>query len=172
MKKNFLLTFLILIFFVIFLIFYKGLQKSNTYEPKIGSNNSIPFLEFKIFNSENTIATQEIFKDDKFYLINIWASWCVPCREEHDFLINLNNETNLEIIGINYKDTIKNAQSFLNELGSPYNIVLSDRDGLISIEFGAYGVPENFLIYNKKIIKKIIGPINKNSLNEIKKIIK
>ena len=65
----------------------------------------------------------------------------------------------------------KKAKTFLEELGSPYEIILSDKDGTIAIEWGAYGVPETFLVFERKIIKKIIGPLSQNSLSEIKKII-
>ena len=104
--------------------------------------------------------------------MNIWASWCVPCRAEHPFLLELDNQKNIEIIGINYKDKIENAKKFLKEFKSPYEIIVSDKDGLISIEWGAYGVPETFLIQNGKILKKYVGPLNKNSVSEIKRLIK
>ena len=96
----------------------------------------------------------------------------MPCREEHQFLMVLNQEKNLEIIGLNYKDNSSNAKNFLNELKNPYSNIILDKDGLIAIEWGAYGVPESFLIYNKKIIKKVVGPLNENLVNEIKKLIR
>ena len=108
--------------------------------------------------------------ENKFYLVNIWASWCVPCKDEHAFLMNLSKQKNIKIIGINYKDKNKNAINFLKELSSPYQTVLLDLDGTLAIEWGAYGVPETFLIYNKKIIKKFIGPLNQDSLFELKKL--
>ena len=74
-------------------------------------------------------------------------------------------------IGLNYKDNSENAKIFLEEMGNPYNIILLDNEGTISIEWGAYGVPETFLIYNKKVIKKIIGPIDEKILLEIKDLI-
>ena len=67
--------------------------------------------------------------------MNIWASWCVPCKEEHPYLLNLSNLNNIEIVGLNYKDNDKNAKKFLQELKSPYDIILSDKDGLIAIEW-------------------------------------
>jgi len=119
-----------------------------------------------------TINSKDIFLNDKFYLLNIWASWCVPCREEHKFLMNLHKEKLIDIIGLNYKDNHLKAKKFLDDLKSPYKIILKDLDGTIAIEWGAYGVPETFLIYDKKIVKKIIGPLNENSILEIKEIIK
>ena len=86
-------------------------------------------------------------------------------------MINLSKKKDLKIIGLNYKDNIENAKFFLNELNSPYELIISDLDGTIAIEWGAYGVPESFLVYNKKIIKKIIGPITDQSFLEIKKLI-
>ena len=133
-------------------------------------NDLFSINKAKIFENSNFVS-EKIFQKDKFYLLNIWASWCVPCREEHSFLTNLNKEEKIEIIGLNYKDDKKNAKFFLKELGNPYNIVLSDEDGTVAIEWGAYGVPETYLIYDNKIIKKIIGPINENSIVEIKMLI-
>ena len=114
----------------------------------------------------------KIFKDDVYYLLNIWASWCVPCRDEHKFLMDFSKSEKIEIIGINYKDKIKNARNFLNELGNPYEIIISDLDGTLSIEWGAYGVPESYLIYNQKILKKVVGPISLNNFFEIKDLVK
>ena len=108
-----------------------------------------------------------IFELDKVYLLNIWSSWCVPCRQEHPLLMNLNLENKLNIIGMNYKDNLNNAENFLKELGNPYKEIFIDLDGTIAIEWGAYGVPESFLIYNNKIIKKYIGPLNQQLVDEI-----
>ena len=164
--------FLIFVFLIIFFVFYKGLKNSNIYTPNVKAQIDIP--EFQAINFENnkTINSNDIFFDDKFYLLNIWASWCVPCREEHRFLVNLKKEKLIDIIGLNYKDNHLNAKKFLDELKSPYKIILKDPDGTIAIDWGAYGVPETFLIYDKKIVKKIIGPIDENSILEIKEIIK
>ena len=172
MKTKILPIFLIIFFLIIFVVFYKGLTNSNTYKPEMMIEKKIPLFKAKLFNSTNTIDSKEIFKTNKYYLINIWASWCVPCRDEHFFLMDLSESNNLDIIGINYKDKIENSKKFLNEFKSPYRIIISDFDGTLSIELGAYGVPESFLIYDKKIIKKIIGPIDEDLLLQIKKLIK
>ena len=162
---------LLIFFLIIFFIFFKSLQNSNIYVPKININKDIPNFDVKKAGKNNIINSDEIFKNDKFYLMNIWSSWCMPCRNEHPFLMNLSKNKNIEIIGLNYKDKSENAKIFLEEMGDPYNIILLDDEGMISIEWGAYGVPETFLIYNKKVIKKIIGPIDEKVLLEIKELI-
>ncbi len=172
MKNKIFPIFLSLLFLFIFFIFYKGLQNSNIYVPKSNLEKDIPFFKAKIFNSNDEIDSNEIFKNNKLYLLNIWASWCVPCRDEHVFLDELSKEESLNLVGINYKDDFERASFFLKELGNPYDIILLDVDGIIAIEWGAYGVPESYLIKNKMIIKKIIGPLNVNLVNEIKKKIK
>ena len=172
MKIKILPLVLVISFLIIFLIFYKGLNNSNIYTPETNLKKDVPNFKTKIFKSEKLIGSDEIFENDKFYLVNIWASWCVPCREEHPFLIKLSKEKNLEIIGLNYKDNIFKAKNFLNELKNPYSRIISDLDGLIAIEWGAYGVPESFLIYDKRIIKKVVGPIDINLVDEIRKLIK
>ena len=154
-----------------FLIFYKSLNKSNLYEPKSKIEN-IPEFRTKIFFENKELTSKQIFSQNKFYLLNIWASWCVPCREEHPLLLNLSKNDKLIIIGLNYKDNLVNADKFINELANPYKKILIDKDGTIAIDWGAFGVPESFLIYQNKIIKKFIGPLNTKSVEEIKNIIK
>ena len=105
----------------------------------------------------------------KFTILNIWASWCAPCRSEHKHLITLSSNNNSKIVGLNYKDKIENAKSFISELGNPYDHILLDKKGFISIDIGAYGVPETYIIENtnNKIIKKYLGPIDEFILEEI-----
>tara|TARA_Y100000591_G_scaffold319816_1_gene332338 strand:+ start:47 stop:565 length:519 start_codon:yes stop_codon:yes gene_type:complete len=171
--KNKIYPLILTSFFVfVFIIFYKGLKNSNLYTPSVEIKNDIPqfsaesLFEKKIFDSEN------IFDKKKFYLLNIWASWCVPCRDEHPYLKKLKKNKKIEIIGLNYKDDFKNAIKFIDELGNPYSIILLDKDGTKSIEWGAFGVPETFLIYDNQIIKKFIGPLNIKSIKEIERVLK
>jgi len=172
MKDKIFLIILIFIFSTVFFIFYKGLQNSNIYTPKVEYKKNIPIFDAQIFGKKNRINSNQIFNRDKFYLLNIWASWCVPCRDEHPYLLDLSIKSNIEIIGLNYKDDKENAKLFLKELDNPYKIIIADNDGLIAIEWAAYGVPESFLIYNNEIIKKVIGPINEITIKEIKELIK
>ena len=156
---------------IIFFVLFKGLQNTSIYTPQVDVKKDIPYFEAKIFDSDIVKNSNEIFQKENFYLLNIWSSWCAPCRYEHPILLELKDEVNLEIIGLNYKDNIINAKKFLKELNSPYRLILSDENGIIAIEWGAYGVPETFLIHNNRIIKRYVGPLNMNSIIEIKKLI-
>ena len=173
MKNKIYLSAIVIFLIFCFVIFYNGLNSSNVYTPKINQKQNHPKFEAKDFYSGKNISSEELFKEDIFYVVNIWASWCVPCRKEHKFLMELSKNENIKIIGLNYKDNLNNAKNFINELGNPYSKNLTDKNGLLSIEFGAYGVPETFIINKRKIIvNKFIGPINKKTLNQIRKIIK
>jgi cytochrome c biogenesis protein CcmG/thiol:disulfide interchange protein DsbE len=172
MKNKILPISIVFVFIIIFIIFYQGLQNTNIYTPDSKTNFEIPSVSVKLFNSDETINTLEIFNSNKFYLLNIWSSWCVPCKQEHPILMKLMQNDNLKVIGLNYKDTKKNANNFLKELGNPYDNIIFDNKGTNAIEWGAYGVPESFLIYNNEIIRKYIGPLSKASVEEIKSYIK
>ena len=173
MKNKFSLFIVIIFISFCFTIFYKGLNHSNTYAPKIKIKKSIPIFEAKDFNSNAYLTSKEIFEEDKFYIVNIWASWCVPCRTEHPLLMILSKNQSVELIGLNYRDNLNNAKNFVDKFGNPYSQILIDSDGTLSFEFGAYGVPETFIVdKNKMIVKKFLGPITKNIVKEIKLIIK
>ena len=170
--RNRIVYFLLVIFFIFsFIIFYRGLNNSNLYTPNTNIK-SIPEFTSETFIKKKSLNSKDIFNQNKFYLLNIWASWCVPCRSEHPLLINLGKNKKIEIIGLNYKDNLNNAEKFINELGNPYSIILLDRDGTKAIEWGAFGVPETFLIYKSKIIKRYIGPLNLKLIDEIESHIK
>ena len=172
MKSRFIPLILIFIFLITFVIFFKGLKNSNIYIPNTKLKKEVPSFELKSFENNSIIISEKIFEDNKYYLMNIWASWCVPCKEEHKFLMKLKKDERIELIGFNYKDNFNNALSFLKDLGNPYDIIVSDKDGTASIEWGAYGVPESFLVHQNKIIKRFVGPINNKDLLEIEKIIR
>ena len=173
MKIKILPLIIISLSIIVFIIFFKGLKNSNIYTPNVNIEKNIPIFTALSFDEEIKINSNEIFQGDKFYLLNIWSSWCMPCREEHSFLIDLSKNENLIIVGLNYKDKKNNAIKFLNELGNPFSKILTDPEGIISISLGAYGVPETFLLNNKsKVIRKYIGPLTKDNILEIIKIIK
>ena len=94
------------------------------------------------------------------YLLNVWASWCVACRQEHPLLVELARNKLVTIIGLNYKDKREDALGWLASLGDPYEFSLADTDGRLGIDLGVYGVPETFVIDRDGVIRyKQIGPI-------------
>ena len=170
--RNRIVYFLIIIFFIFaFAIFYRGLNNSNLYTPNIDMKN-IPEFSSETFFQKKILNSKDIFNKNKFYLFNIWVSWCVPCVDEHPLLIDLGKSEKIEIVGLNYKDNFNNAEKFISELGNPYSIILLDRNGTKAIEWGAIGIPETFLIYQNKIIKRYIGPLNPKTVEEIRSYIK
>tara|TARA_B100000700_G_C15027414_1_gene848922 strand:- start:734 stop:1258 length:525 start_codon:yes stop_codon:yes gene_type:complete len=161
------------IVFFSFFVFFKGLDKTNIYSPDI-TENKIDFnFKAKYLFSDDEVFVNELIKNEGMSMINIWASWCLPCRDEHAYLLKLQSLKKLNIIGINYKDNEKNAKKFLSELGNPYTDVIVDPKGINSIELGAFGVPETILIDNdsKSIIKKFIGPLDDNTFSQLNNII-
>jgi len=173
MKKKTLLIIIIIFALFCFVVLLKGLSNSNTYVPdtKVGKQ-LLSFKTKKLFNNEEVIS-DELFFENKIYLLNLWASWCVPCRTEHHILMKLSSNPSVRIIGLNYKDDLINAKKFINQMGNPYSEILIDNDGTISIELGAYGVPETFLIdENRIILKKFVGPINDQFLKEVESLLK
>ena len=167
------IKFIIIIILIFILgIFFLALNKNTTYNTEHLVGNRLTNIKLNSFDNNEIISDKELIKNN-FTLINFWASWCAPCKVEHSNLMKLSKEKNLKIIGVNFKDQKINALKFLNNLGNPYDFLARDNQGKQSIIFGIYGIPESILI-NKdlKIIKKIIGPINNNDLNDIKKIIK
>ena len=102
-------------------------------------------------------------------VVNVFASWCIPCRDEHPLLVALKEQTGAKLVGINQKDAPENARAFLTQLGNPYDAIGADSTGRVSIDWGVYGVPETFVVDAQGIVRfKHIGPINPQSLkNEV-----
>jgi len=98
-------------------------------------------------------------------LVNVWASWCVPCHDEVPFLEQLSQDKRIQLVGINYKDAPDNARRFLNRYGNPFVATGQDEAGRASIDWGVYGVPETFLVgRDGKIAYKLVGPITADNL--------
>jgi len=103
----------------------------------------------------------------KVWLLNVWASWCVSCREEHPVLVQLSRTGSVPIYGLNWKDQRQDAISWLSELGNPYVLSVSDSEGRVAIDYGVYGAPETYLIDKNGVIRfKQIGPIDQDILDK------
>ncbi len=102
---------------------------------------------------------------DKLALVNVWASWCVPCRQEHPILLELSRDMRITLVGINYKDEPANALRFLGELGNPFSAVGIDPEGRSAIDWGVYGIPETYLVaQDGTILYKQIGPFTRANM--------
>ncbi|MCW5723097.1 MAG: DsbE family thiol:disulfide interchange protein [Devosia sp.] len=98
-------------------------------------------------------------------VVNVFASWCIPCRDEHPLLEALKAETGVRLYGINHSDAPENARAFLAELGNPYDAIGADRDRRVSIDWGVYGVPETFVVDGKGVITfKHVGPLTPQAI--------
>jgi cytochrome c biogenesis protein CcmG, thiol:disulfide interchange protein DsbE len=106
---------------------------------------------------------QVVRRDDmlgKVWMLNVWASWCVACRQEHPLLVDFAKTRTVPIVGLNYKDARPDGLAWLKQFGDPYDLSIFDRDGRVGIDFGVYGVPETFLIDKKGVVRfKHIGPL-------------
>jgi cytochrome c biogenesis protein CcmG/thiol:disulfide interchange protein DsbE len=159
-----LLTFLII---CVFILIYLLQQNDPSKPPSALINKEVPSFQAKNLFITNEILTNEDLKN-KIVLINFFASWCAPCKVEHPLLFKIKkNFPNLFLLGINYKDKVEDAEKYLNNEGNPYTYVGIDKNGMIGLEFGVFGLPETFLINNKgKIIFKHLGPLTKNIIND------
>ena len=106
--------------------------------------------------------------DGDVTLVNFWASWCGPCRDEHPYLVALAEDGRFDVLGINYKDAPDNARRFLGRYGNPFDAVGTDRSGRTAIDWGVYGMPETFVVSGEgTILFKHIGPITAESLDQL-----
>jgi len=104
----------------------------------------------------------------KVWLLNVWASWCVSCRQEHVYLTEFARDSSINLMGLNYKDEPAAAMQWLERLGNPYKISISDIDGMAGLDWGVYGVPETFIIDKKGIVRhKQTGPVDPTILQTI-----
>jgi cytochrome c biogenesis protein CcmG/thiol:disulfide interchange protein DsbE len=122
------------------------------------------------FNLPQLADPQRSFKSEemrgKVWLLNVWASWCEACRDEHPVLLELARARVVPIYGLNYKDERADALGWLEEFGDPYTAILVDADGRVGIDYGVYGVPETFVIDRSGVIRyKQIGPVTEEALN-------
>jgi cytochrome c biogenesis protein CcmG/thiol:disulfide interchange protein DsbE len=117
-----------------------------------------PFTLPELMDPQRTFSQKEML--GKVWLLNVWASWCVSCREEHPVLVEFSKRNIVPVYGLNYKDDRKDALAWLARLGDPYTMSIMDRDGRIGIDYGVYGVPETYVIDKQGVIRyKQIGPV-------------
>ena len=149
-------------FFILTIFFFRQLilKEDPSELPSVLIDQSLPIIkleklsEYKLFNKENLLLLKQPS------LVNVWSSWCAPCKIEHEFLLAMSVEHNIKIFGINYKDDKKDAIKVLKLSGNPFYAIGRDEDGIQSINLGVYGVPETFVIDAKGNIRyRHVGPI-------------
>ena len=157
-----------LVLFVVLAIFLAIGLKLNPKEipsPVIGKPApafALPTLE----NPQKMLSAQDL--RGKVWLLNVWASWCVSCREEHPILVELSKRKLVTIIGLNYKDEAQAAGQWLQHFGNPYDNSVMDSDGRVGIDYGVYGVPETFVIDGEgRIMHKHVGPLDAVSAERV-----
>jgi cytochrome c biogenesis protein CcmG, thiol:disulfide interchange protein DsbE len=173
MNKHLLKLPFIIFVSILLVFFYLLLIERNPSEiPSALINKKVKNFETKaLLNDKSFILYNEIHEE--IVLINFFATWCKPCRDEHEYIKKLSDEKGLKIIGINYKDDSKKAIVWLKELGNPYSNIAIDKKGKIAINWGVYGIPETFIINQKGIIKyRHVGPVTKKIYKKISELIK
>lgn len=150
-------------------VFGLGLQRDDVQRlPSVLIDKPVPDFELAPLRAGEPALSDEALQGNGVKLLNIFASWCGPCRIEHPHLMDLAAE-GIAIHGINYKDAPENAEAFLAELGDPYELIGADTNGRAGIEFGVYGVPETFVINaDGKIVYKQVGPVTKRDLPKLR----
>ena len=162
MKKQLLLFPLMIFFFTLLIFFYLlTAERDPSKLPSALIGKKVPAFETtSLFDNKTFISTKQFGGETT--LVNFFATWCAPCRDEHRYIKSLSNEHGIKIIGINYKDDSEKTVKWLEELGNPYSNVIKDKNGLIGIEWGVYGIPETFIVDSKGIVKyRQVGPITK-----------
>jgi len=173
MKKKILLLPLGLFLLILLTFAYLLVIDRNPQEiPSNLINKKIPNFEANsLFKDEKFIFSQEL--KPEIVLINFFATWCKPCRDEHSYIKKFSEQKKIRVIGINYKDDSEKTVKWLNDLGNPYSDVLLDKKGQIAIDWGVYGIPETFVVNSNGIIKyRQAGPITKKIYRKINSLIK
>ena len=172
MKKKLLILPSILFLSILLIFFYLLLIDRNPSEiPSALLGKNVPKFETDSLLKDEKFISYEKFKNE-ITLVNFFATWCKPCRDEHVYIKRFSDKKKVKIIGINYKDNPKKAINWLKKLGNPYTDIALDKNGKIAIDWGVYGIPETFLVSSNGIIKyRHVGPITKKIYNEINLLI-
>jgi cytochrome c biogenesis protein CcmG, thiol:disulfide interchange protein DsbE len=159
----------IAIFAGLALVFWKGLSGNPSELPSVLIGKPVPEFNLPaIAGSTVPALSSKDLETGSVSVVNIWASWCGPCRGEHPLLMELSTRNDIRLVGINNKDSAENARRFLGTLGQPFAAIGADDTGRTTIDWGSYGVPETFIVDGKGIIRfKWIGPISPEVLENI-----
>ena len=156
----------LLVFLVVGVFLFLSLNSDPNKLPSTLVGKKFPIIKGTDFYSNETVKLNDLM-DNNLALVTVWASWCVTCRKEHQVIMNIAENTNLKLIGINYKDTKSDGEEYLKVMGNPFDEIVFDPNGEIGMELGVYATPETFLISKEGlIIHKHVGEITKEIWNE------
>lgn len=161
-KLIILLPTLIVILGILFLTFSLD-KKENYIDPSALQGKAVPSFNLPALHQDEQLTDRRLFYKNKgeFTLLNVWASWCVVCKTEHEFLLKLKQKNNIDIIGLNYRDLQKNAISYLQKSGNPYRKAIFDHKGVLALDLGVVATPETYLIDHNGIIQfRYTGALN------------
>ena len=162
---KYLLPLILFIVMAIFLAIGLNLKPNEIPSPLLDKPAPV-FTAPKLLAPNEKLATSDL--KGQVWLFNVWASWCVSCREEHPVLNEFAKQKAVTIIGLNYKDDPAAAKNWLDTLGNPYNVSIMDQDGRIGLDWGVYGVPETFVIDKKGVVRyKHTGPVMPDDLQNV-----
>jgi len=158
-KPTLLKRFMPLIIFAVLVVFLAiGLTLNPRLVPSPLIGKPAPEFDLPLLIGDGSFSNKDLI--GHVTLVNVWASWCFACRQEHETVKYL-SQKGVRIIGLNYKDEADAAKNWLKKLGNPYQAIAADKDGRIAIDWGVYGAPETFLIDKEGIIRhKVIGPLS------------
>lgn len=143
-----------------------GLKLNPREVPSPLVNKPAPAFQLPLLADPAVQMTAEQMKG-QVWVLNVWASWCVPCLAEHPYVTQMARSSGVKVIGLNYKDKPEDARNWLARHGDPYATIVADRDGRVGIDYGVYGVPETFVIDKAGVIRfKQIGPITPEALRD------
>ena len=154
------------VFFVLVAFLAIGLTLNPREVPSPLINKPVPSFTLAQLHQPTLVFSQKDMQG-QVWLLNVWASWCVSCRDEHPLLVELAKRRIVPIVGLNYKDKAEDGKAWLKQFGDPFVLSVADADGRVGIDFGVYGVPETFVIDRQGIIRyKQIGAITPRALED------
>lgn len=155
----------LIVFALLALLFWRGLSLDPNAMPSALLNKPVPEFQLPSLEDPQAMVSRDIFQGE-VSLLNVWATWCPPCYDEHPYLVKLSQE-GVRIIGVNYKDKVEDSQRWLNDLGNPYEVTIQDADGRLGVDLGVSGWPETYIVDAKGLIRyKHVGVVDDKAWRE------
>lgn len=166
-RRRFLLFLPLVIFLGLALLFLSRLGAGDPSKlPSVMINKPVPDFALPPLEGFPGDGLSDEALAEGVHVVNVWASWCGPCRQEHPFMMELGEDERFTLSGLNYKDKAENARRFLSTLGNPFAAIGVDAKGRTTIDWGVYGVPETFIVKDGMIVHKFVGPLSAAAMKQ------